>query len=136
LPRKDPDTDYRQAVALFRYDLIADLVRLQPGSKGLYAMIEQKAAGELWMSDVMHGPSVLVGERSKRKSYLIAFLDDATRVIPYAAFTLAENTATFLPVLKQAILRRGLPQRLYVDNGANYRSQHLALVCAPSWTSP
>ena len=26
--------------------------------------------------------------------------------------------------------RRGLPQRLYVDNGANYRSQHLALVCA------
>ncbi len=28
------------------------------------------------------------------------------------------------------MLRRGLPQRLYVDNGANYRSQHLALVCA------
>ena len=83
MPRKDPDTDYRQAVALFRYGLIADLVRLQPGSKGLYAMIEQKAAGELWMSDVMHGPSVLVGERSKRKSYLIAFLDDATRVIPF-----------------------------------------------------
>ena len=46
-------------------------------------MIEQKAAGELWISDVMHGPSVLVGERSKHKSYLIAFLDDATRVIPF-----------------------------------------------------
>jgi len=87
-------------------------------------------AGELWMSDVMHGPSVVVGERTKRKSYLIAFIDDATRVIPYAAFALEENTAAFLPVLKQAILRRGLPQRLYVDNGANYRSQHLALVCA------
>jgi len=87
-------------------------------------------AGQLWMSDVMHGPSVCVGDRTKRKTYLIAFIDDATRVIPYAAFTLAENTATFLPVLKQAIARRGLPQRLYVDNGANYRSQHLALVCA------
>ena len=35
-----------------------------------------------------------------------------------------------LPVFKQALLRRGLPKRLYVDNGANYRSQHLALVCA------
>jgi transposase InsO family protein len=87
-------------------------------------------AGELWMSDVMHGPSVLVGERTRRKTHLLAFLDDATRVIPYAAFALSENTATFLPVLKQALLRRGLPQRLYVDNGANYRSQHLALVCA------
>ena len=31
---------------------------------------------------------------------------------------------------RQALLRRGIPQRLYVDNGANYRSQQLALVCA------
>ena len=247
----DADTEHRHAVALFRYGLIADLVRLPPGSKGLYTLIEQKAAaeytipgsertrvaaetlrdwlkryrrggfdallpkpradrghtrslppevvdglleikegnpklsvqlvirearkrpevpadlplpastvhrlltrhglmgkvnegggdadrrrfafahaGELWMSDVMHGPGVFVAQRSKRKSYLIAFIDDATRVIPYAAFALAENTREFLPVLKQALVRRGLPARLYVDNGAHYRSQHLALVCA------
>jgi len=87
-------------------------------------------AGELWMSDVMHGPSVTVDGRTRRKTYLIAFLDDATRLVPQAAFALSENTATFLPVLRQAIDKRGLPQRLYVDNGANYRSQHLALVCA------
>ncbi len=87
-------------------------------------------AGELWMSDVMHGPSVVVGERVKRKTYLIAFIDDATRVIPHAAFALAENTRSFLPVLKLAIEKRGLPQRLYVDNGASYRSRQLALVCA------
>jgi putative transposase len=87
-------------------------------------------AGEMWMSDVMHGPSVSVGERTRRKAYLIAFLDDATRVVPYCAFALSENTQAFLPVFKQALLRRGIPQRLYVDNGANYRSQHLALVCA------
>jgi hypothetical protein len=41
---------------------------------------------------------------------LLAFIDDATRVVPYAAFALSENTQTFLPVLQQAILRRGLPQ--------------------------
>jgi len=87
-------------------------------------------AGEMWMSDVMHGPSVTVGERTRRKAYLIAFLDDATRVVPYCAFALSENTQAFLPVFKQALMRRGIPQRLYVDNGANYRSQHLALVCA------
>ncbi len=87
-------------------------------------------AGQLWMSDVMHGPSVTVGDRIRRKTYLIAFIDDATRVVPHAAFTLSENTQTFLPILKQAILRRGFCERLYVDNGANYRSHHLALVCA------
>jgi transposase InsO family protein len=87
-------------------------------------------AGELWMSDVMYGPTVFVADRTRRKTYLIAFLDDATRVIPYAAFALSENTQAFLPVFKQALMRRGLPLRLYVDNGANYRSHHLALVCA------
>ena len=87
-------------------------------------------AGQLWTSDVMHGPSVTVSGRTKRKAYLIAFMDDATRVVPYAAFTLSENTQAFLPVFKQALLRRGFSERLYVDNGANYRSHQLALVCA------
>lgn len=92
-------------------------------------------AGELWMSDVMHGISVGDGQGRRRKTYLIAFIDDATRVIPYAAFAFAENTAAFLPVFKQALIRRGLPERLYVDNGANYRSQQLALVCAKLGTA-
>lgn len=87
-------------------------------------------ANEMWMSDVMHGPAVLDPSGKKRKSYLIALLDDSTRVVPYAAFALSENTQAFLPVFEQAIRRRGIPQRLYVDNGAAYRSHHLALVCA------
>ncbi|MFQ5515842.1 MAG: DDE-type integrase/transposase/recombinase [Acidimicrobiia bacterium] len=87
-------------------------------------------AGELWMSDVMHGPSVPADRRRKRKTYLIAFLDDATRVVPHAAFAFAENISTFLGVFRTALERRGIPDRLYVDNGAAYRSHRLALVCA------
>ncbi len=87
-------------------------------------------AGELWLGDVVHGPSVRVQGRTKRKTHLIAFIDDASRVIPHAAFALAENTRAFLPVLKLAIEKRGLPQRLSVDNGANHRSRHLSPVCA------
>lgn len=87
-------------------------------------------AGQLWMSDVMHGPAVIRKGRRKHKTYLIAFLDDATRVIPHAEFAFSENTRTFLPVFKRALIRRGLPQRLFVDNGANYRSHQFAVVCA------
>ncbi len=87
-------------------------------------------AGELWMSDVMHGPSVPESDKRKRKTYLISFLDDATRVVPYGAFAFSESTAAFLPAFEQAIQRRGIPKRLYVDNGAAYRSHHLAVVCA------
>jgi putative transposase len=87
-------------------------------------------AGDLFMSDVMHGPAVRKGDGRKRKTYLIAFIDDATRVIPYAAFAHSENTTAFMEVLKQAVLRRGIPMRLFVDNGSAFRSHHLSLVCA------
>jgi len=90
---------------------------------------EFDAAGELWMSDVMYGPKIRSGGRLRR-TYLIALLDDATRVIPHAAFTLSEGTVAYLPVLEQALRKRGVPKRLYVDNGAAFRSRHLALVCA------
>ena len=86
-------------------------------------------AGALWMSDAMHGPKVLRG-RKRLKTYLIGLLDDATRVSPYAAFCLSERAAAFLPVLRQGIARRGIPLRLYADNGATFRSRQLALVCA------
>ena len=87
-------------------------------------------AGELWMSDVMHGPAISGAGRRKQKAYLIGLLDDATRVVPYAAFALSESTSAFLPVLRQAVMRRGIPLRLYVDNGSAFRSHHLALACA------
>jgi len=101
----------------------------EPTSKDRRRFAFEKA-GELWMGDVMHGPAVVTEQGRKRKTYLIALLDDATRVVPFAAFALSETTAAFLPALKQAILRRGVPQRLYVDNGAAFRSHHLSLVCA------
>ena len=64
------------------------------------------------MSDVMHGPRVFLGDRTRGETYLIAFIDDATRVIPYAAITRAGNTAAVLAGLKRALRRCGLPQRL------------------------
>ncbi len=86
---------------------------------------------DLWTSDLMHGPRLLVpGRRDGGKTYLYAFLDDASRMVPFAAFYLAENAACFQDALKQALLRRGLPRRLYCDNGATFRTHHLEVICA------
>jgi putative transposase len=90
---------------------------------------EYEAAGELWMSDVMHGPKIREAGRMT-KTYLIAFIDDATRLVPHAAFALSEGTVAYLQVLEQAVRRRGIPKRLYVDNGSAFRSRQLAVVCA------
>jgi putative transposase len=86
---------------------------------------------DLWTSDLMHGPRLLLpGRRDGGKTYLYAFLDDASRMVPFAAFYLAENAACFKDAFKQALLRRGLPRRLYCDNGATFRTHHLELICA------
>lgn len=90
---------------------------------------EHESAGDLWMSDVMYGPKIRDAGRM-RQTYLIAFIDDATRVVPHALFTFSEGTVSYLSVLEQAIRRRGIPKRLYVDNGSAFRSRQLSVVCA------
>jgi putative transposase len=90
---------------------------------------EHESAGDLWMSDVMYGPKIR-HDGQLRQTYLIAFLDDATRLIPFACFTFSEGAVAYLTVLEQALRRRGIPKRLYVDNGSAFRSRQLALVCA------
>ena len=46
-----------------------------------------------------------------RKSYLIGFVDDATRVSPFSAFAPAENTVVFLPVFKACAVALRAPSR-------------------------
>lgn len=90
---------------------------------------EAELANDIWQSDVMHGPQVLVNER-RRKAYLIAFIDDHSRLVPFGGFYLSENLAAFLDAFEKALLKRGLPRKLYVDNGSAFRSHQLEHVCA------
>jgi putative transposase len=90
---------------------------------------EAELSNDLWQSDVMHGPHV-TQDGKLRKTYLIAFIDDHSRLIPYGAFFFSEGIQCFLEALEQAILKRGLPRKLYVDNDSAFRSHHLELVTA------
>jgi transposase InsO family protein len=90
---------------------------------------EAESPNDLWQSDVMHGPMVLV-EGKQRKTYLTAFIDDHSRLIPHAEFFLSERLENFLEALRKALLMRGLPRKLYVDNGPAFRSAHLEHICA------
>ncbi len=85
-------------------------------------------ANELWQADTMVGPYVSHGA-GKVQSKLIAFLDDATRVVCHGEFFLADNTEMLLLAFKTALYKRGLPACLYVDNGSNYASLEMTQVC-------
>jgi len=65
-----------------------------------------------------------------RKAYLVSLMDDASRLITHAAFCPGETALDIEAVLKQAVLKRGLPKKLVIDNGAAYRAKTLQALCA------
>jgi transposase InsO family protein len=90
---------------------------------------EAEFPNDIWQSDVMHGPKLKI-EGRMRKTYLIAFIDDHSRIIPGAAFYLQENLKCFLKALKGALMARGIPRKIYVDNGPAFRSKQLEFIMA------
>jgi len=89
---------------------------------------EAEFPNDIWQSDVMHGPQVEV-DGKKRKAYLIAFMDDHSRLLPHGEFYLSEQLQPFLDAFRRALKFRGVPRKLYVDNGAAFRSRHLERIC-------
>jgi transposase InsO family protein len=86
-------------------------------------------AGSIWYGDVLHGPHLSLGGRRTR-TYLVSLMDDASRLIAHSAFCCSETAVDIEGVLKQALLKRGVPRMLIVDNGAAYRASTLQSICA------
>lgn len=91
-----------------------------------------KHANQLWQADTMFGPFVATGMAAgpRKQTKLIAFLDDASRVLCHGEFFFDENVDTLVQALRAAFYKRGLPEQLLVDNGSIYCSQEITLVCA------
>jgi len=84
---------------------------------------------ELWQTDTMYGPYIRVG-KGKKQTYLMAFIDDASRLIVHAEFFLDQKFSSLRVALKEAILKRGVPKMIYTDNGKIYRTGQLELMAA------
>jgi putative transposase len=91
---------------------------------------EAEYANQIWQSDMLYGPYVQRPEGGKRQCFLYAIIDDASRLIPHAQFYLSEGLDSLLDCLRQAVKARGIPIRLYVDNGKVFHSQQLARIAA------
>jgi putative transposase len=111
------------------YRLLHEHQLMHPAASADRRKFEAECVNDLWQSDVMHGPQVLAGGK-QRKTYLIAVIDDHSRLIPHAEFYLNERLASYVQALQQALSRRGLPRKLYVDNGAAFRCRQLEHICA------
>jgi transposase InsO family protein len=113
----NPSTVYR---FLHRHDLM-ELTRPVPEDRRKF---EAEMPNDLWQVDCMHGPRV-EHDGKRRKTYLIAFMDDHSRLVPHGEFFLSESVKSFLIALEGALLTRGLPRKIYSDNGPAFRSHHV-----------
>ena len=89
-----------------------------------------KYANQLWQADTMFGPHVDTGKGARQQARLIAFIDDASRVLCHGEFFFAENVDTLVRAIRAAFYKRGVPEQLLVDNGSIYCSQEITLICA------
>jgi putative transposase len=97
-----------------------------------YRRFERDHSNSLWQGDAMVGPWLpdpnVPGK--KRRAHLFCFLDDHSRLVPHAEFFWDEALPRLERVLKVALLRRGVPQAIYVDNGQVYSANQFAAACA------
>ncbi len=82
-------------------------------------------ANQLWQADTMFGPHI-----GGRQAKLIAFIDDASRVLCHGEFFFEENVDSMVRAIRNAFYKRGLPEQLLVDNGSIYCCQEITLICA------
>lgn len=86
----------------------------------------------LWQTDLKYGPYLPDPDHPghKLRTYLIAIIDDATRMVVQAEFYANQKLPVLEDAFRKAILRCGTPDNLYLDNGKIFVSQWLRLACA------
>jgi len=67
--------------------------------------------------------------KKKRKTILLAILDDYSRYVVHAQIYWDEKLPRLEDSLKKAILRHGIPETFYCDNGSAFSAHHLARIC-------
>lgn len=90
---------------------------------------EKEHVNQLWICDFMHALYLLCSGK-KKKAYLCCIIDDHSRVIVAGRFFFHENSISLEVVLKEGIMRFGVPQIFYCDNGSVYSSSYLQTACA------
>jgi putative transposase len=88
--------------------------------------------GMLWQADIKYGPSLKDPENpgKMRKTYLLLFIDDATRFTPHGEFYFHQRLPILEDCFRKALISHGIPDCTYVDNGKIFVSKWFRAACA------
>lgn len=92
---------------------------------------QKKYRNQLWHSDIKYGPYLPIGkDGAKKQVYLVTFVDDATRFVLHGQFYPVMDQMIVEDAFRQAILKYGVPEKVYFDNGSQYRTKWMIRACA------
>lgn len=101
-------------------------------SKGVAARrFQKRSRNALWQSDIKFGSHIVTASDGTRKQvYLVLFVDDATRFIVHGEWYDTLEQSIVQDAFRQAILKYGVPEAVYFDNGKQYRTKWMSRACA------
>ena len=100
---------------------------------------EAPYAGSLWQTDIMYGPYLPQlndrGKWVKKQTFLVAIIDDHSRLLCHGEFYFSQDILSYLGCLKTALCKRGIPEKLYCDNGKVFLSDQVKNIMAELGTT-
>lgn len=95
-----------------------------------FHQFEADYPNQLWQGDARHGIFLPdpKNPKKRKRTYLFAWIDDFSRKVTYARYYWDEKLPRLEDCFRQAVLRWGLPEKLYCDNGSAYISSHFLFV--------
>jgi putative transposase len=120
------------------------LDRLGKSRRSLKAITEKvrtpivtTAPNKLWIGDFHHGPPAFDPKNGEVKiTRLSAFIDHYSRLVPFGGYYFRENLPVLEDSFKRAVARRGVPDKVYVDNALVYHSDLFEVSCLRLGSAP
>jgi transposase InsO family protein len=84
---------------------------------------------DMWQADVKYSGYLKIDGKAQ-EIYFIGFIDDATRYIVHGEFYTRRDQVAVEDCFRKAILREGLPRRVFFDNGKEFRNKWMERACA------
>ena len=91
-----------------------------------------ESPNDTWQSDQYSGPYISDEKNpdKKIKTQLFVFLDDCSRLLCHGQFYLDGTLLNLEDCFRKAVLKRGVPKKVYFDNGKVYSSSQMRSTCA------
>ena len=90
---------------------------------------ERPHINEVWYGDTCFGPFLKTPD-GKKRLYIIALIDDASRMIVGADVFFNDSFINLMEVIRSAVTKYGRPTLFSFDNGPSFRNKQMELLAA------